>query len=370
MGWCFIRVANHEAVIDKINAMIEKETSAANAVAGGSNAGNGEVLVPSASDLSVAESWTLTCTSAGGDDQAVFSVSGSVSGARDSATSGQVYSVDEISFVISAGDTDWSVGDTFTIAIAGSAKQWEVLSNDPVSRETIFKGIGNGANEILGGLRIMEDSTYWNIEVAGFRGYDPISPFEGNVGYAARWMTANNDQTDLFVSFDSYHITFMTAPVQGTHCVATVGFLNPLAVPEQNNYPLFVGANSASSTTTIGNGSNFYVSPSNGLLWYPDSIEAPTIMIPRTPHNFGSHLVGPDSPLRTHPAIPLTSVSGVQGEIRGIVWPNQIDPDNGLISALSVITEDNDGSTNVYFTSRNINSTAAGSIAGMKMEQG
>lgn len=97
--------------------------SAAAAVAGGGNVGNGTVGSIIVNDsFTKTETWTLTCIAAIANS-GLFSVVGSVTGARGVATVGSSYtsnvitpSNSEIGFLISDGATDFAVGDTFTIA--------------------------------------------------------------------------------------------------------------------------------------------------------------------------------------------------------------------------------------------------------------
>jgi len=88
--------------------------------AGGTNVGNGTVSLPKVTEDAVVETWTLTCTTPGGTGVAVFSVTGSISGAQTNvATSNLTYITDDgaISFLITAGGTPWSADDAFTFAI-------------------------------------------------------------------------------------------------------------------------------------------------------------------------------------------------------------------------------------------------------------
>jgi hypothetical protein len=93
------------------------------AVAGGGNVGNGTVSGISVNNATTkTETWTLTCIDAI-VNAGIFSVVGSVTGARGVAYVGTAYhsnsitpSQSEINFLINDGATDFAVGDTFTIA--------------------------------------------------------------------------------------------------------------------------------------------------------------------------------------------------------------------------------------------------------------
>jgi flagellar hook protein FlgE len=75
--------------------------------------GNGVMSAVTAGAASVAETITMTATSA-----TTFSVSGSVSGALGTATVGTPFTSGQIGFTITAGSTAFVAGDKFTVATA------------------------------------------------------------------------------------------------------------------------------------------------------------------------------------------------------------------------------------------------------------
>jgi hypothetical protein len=93
------------------------------AVPGGSNVGNGTVGSLSVnSTFTKTESWTLTCIHAVANG-GLFSVVGSVSGAKGVATVGSSYVTNvitpansELGFTVADGAIDFAIGDTFAIA--------------------------------------------------------------------------------------------------------------------------------------------------------------------------------------------------------------------------------------------------------------
>lgn len=97
--------------------------SAGSPVAGGGNVGNGTVTSIGVNDqFTKTETWTLSCIAAVANG-GLFSVVGSVTGARGVATVGSAYVSNtivpgnsEINFTINDGSTDFAVGDSFTIA--------------------------------------------------------------------------------------------------------------------------------------------------------------------------------------------------------------------------------------------------------------
>lgn len=86
----------------------------------GSNTGNGTITEVATLPFAVDdETWTLTCTTPGGDGVGIFEVLGSVSGDIGDATSGTEFSDSTagIKFTIDGGGVDWVAGgspDTFT----------------------------------------------------------------------------------------------------------------------------------------------------------------------------------------------------------------------------------------------------------------
>lgn len=85
--------------------------------------GNGVMSAPKANEDAVVETWTLVCTTLGGAGVAVFSCTGSVSGAQtNGVTSDLAYTSDDgaISFLVTAGTTDWAVDDEIVFTVANN----------------------------------------------------------------------------------------------------------------------------------------------------------------------------------------------------------------------------------------------------------
>lgn len=95
---------------------------------GGGNVGNGTVgTYITNNSFTKTETWSLTCIKAGGAGVALFSVVGSLTGARGNATSDAAYVTNvvvpansELGFTIVAGGTNWAVGDTVAIAVVAA----------------------------------------------------------------------------------------------------------------------------------------------------------------------------------------------------------------------------------------------------------
>lgn len=83
------------------------------------NTGNGSIQAVETKPYKTKnETWTITCTTPGGDGVGIFSVVGSVTGSKGNATSGTEFSTGTgtggIKFTLVAGGTAWSIGDIFT----------------------------------------------------------------------------------------------------------------------------------------------------------------------------------------------------------------------------------------------------------------
>ena len=86
-------------------------------VADGGNTGNGTMGAVTTGPTTTSELWTVTCNDDAVSGSEVFSVTGSVSGLQTAeATAGVLYVSDngEVVFTITAGGTDFVVGDEFT----------------------------------------------------------------------------------------------------------------------------------------------------------------------------------------------------------------------------------------------------------------
>jgi len=109
------------------------------APAEGTNTGNGTVSLPKVTEDAVVETFTILCTTLGGAGVAKFSLTGSVSGAQtNEITSDLAYTSDDgaISFLITAGGTDWAVNDEFTFSVANNVVG---MNDDAAIREIEFR---------------------------------------------------------------------------------------------------------------------------------------------------------------------------------------------------------------------------------------
>jgi hypothetical protein len=101
-----------------LDTNINNTPAAETPVADGGNVGTGSMSAVSVLPFkTVNENWTITCTTPGADATAIFSVVGSVTGAKGNATSGTEFTTGTgtggIKFTISGGGVNWSAGDHF-----------------------------------------------------------------------------------------------------------------------------------------------------------------------------------------------------------------------------------------------------------------
>ena len=91
------------------------------------NTGNGFVTAVDTKPFATSDqNWTLTCTTGGPDNTAIFSVVGSIAGNIGNATSGQTFenATHGLRFTIRAGSINWFVGDKFTFRLR-QHPQWQ-----------------------------------------------------------------------------------------------------------------------------------------------------------------------------------------------------------------------------------------------------
>lgn len=102
-----------------LDRIIHRRPATETATAAGGNVGTGGCSAIETKPFKTKnETWTLTCTTPGADGVAIFSVVGSVTGAKGNATSGSEFSTGTgtggIKFTITAGGVNWTAGDIFT----------------------------------------------------------------------------------------------------------------------------------------------------------------------------------------------------------------------------------------------------------------
>jgi len=126
------------------------------------NVGNGIISVISTKPFTTTtQDWTLACTLGGADGVATFSVTGSVSGAQGTATSGTEFTANNgmIKFEISGGATNWALNDEITFS-TNQYPQWDAVNLGEIIW-SILTGYnwGTDTQETWSGLVFDFDST-------------------------------------------------------------------------------------------------------------------------------------------------------------------------------------------------------------------
>ena len=110
--------------------------------------GDGPITAVAAPPPAVSETWTLVCTTPGGHGVAVFSVTGSVSGAQAAATVGTFYDNGLIEFVIQDGGVNFVAADQFDIVVTQSSavtlgEEWTTERWEPPAGEYLSVELSN-----------------------------------------------------------------------------------------------------------------------------------------------------------------------------------------------------------------------------------
>ena len=256
MAWAKRTATDFKDCLQQIHDFVTKAFEAGVVTPNGGNVGTGIVYGASSSENGVAETWTLTCTTPGGDGVAVFSVSGSVSGAQAAATSGVPYSIPEVSFTILNGDVDWSTSnpDSFTFLVAASTALWSVNESDFVSAQEhiLLQGKGSGSDEISVGFRTQtNNTTYWNMEVSGFTGYDATKTYDNQPAKISKYACMSSVSFDFYIFMSGRSIRVVPV-IGGTNYESMyAGWFLPNATVSQYGYPMFIGGSAATATQLI-----------------------------------------------------------------------------------------------------------------------
>lgn len=254
MAWTRIAFSgDYIDAADRLAAFLTRANQPGTVTPGVGNTGDGIVFGLSSTADSVAEDFTLTCTTAGA--AAEFSVVGSVTGAIGTATVNVPFSSDVVCFTIVGGDTNFALTDAFTFSIASGTPNWSEMRNETrrdlaTGKEYVFKGIGGGTDEIYVGIRTLTNgTTYYNWDLQGFTGYVEASNFELLPGYQAGLYTSfpTTGSMVLWIWESARRIIVIPVPTGDYHGQIHLGWLQPTATPSQWDNPLFIGGDSNTS---------------------------------------------------------------------------------------------------------------------------
>jgi hypothetical protein len=204
------------------------------------------------------ETITVKCTSAATPGAEVWSVTGSVSGALASATTGVTYTSSPIGFKINAGATNFAVNDQFTIATtqgamsaAGSA--WTELKyssasyasgQDTVDAETYLKAPGlSGTESIYINIRAFHytASDYYNWEMRAAQGFNSSAIFTAQPGISPQTYVYLWNQSIPYWFIANGQRAIIVAKVSTVYEMAYLGKFLPYGTPGQYPYPVAVG---------------------------------------------------------------------------------------------------------------------------------
>lgn len=236
------------------------------------NTGGGDVTGISAEDDAPTETWTLTCTTGGATG--IFSVTGSISGAKADATVGTPYDNNIVAFTINDGTPDFIIGDDFqfTVTKVMGEEKWTVKkyatgldipdgTDDTISDELILQAPGSeGADEIFVGIQTYYNlgDDYFNWTLNGYIGFigDPPTDF---FAYPGSIHTDRTKCPQVLLDDGSMKYWFVAngRRVIGVMRIGTgiyepfyLGLMLPYGVPTVIPYPLIVGGAAIYHTTT------------------------------------------------------------------------------------------------------------------------
>lgn len=371
MAWAIRTATDFRDALAQVRAFTQKEYFITD-VDAGANTGDGDVRGASASDLSAVESWELFCTAGGGNGEATFSVTGSVSGARATATCGVPYSIDEVSFCIVGGSTDYVYGDHFTVVVdSGTAEwvedRWDTDRDGNGNYELIQHGIGGGSDEIYAAYYTASNfSTYWNWGIGCLTGYVDGNSLGNQPGWSPISDCMNNASFTFYIIHTARHIKVIPLAAS-VHGGSYVGWMLPLATPSQWTYPAFVGGSAYLNNQLIGSYDSYH-----SCYWDCASSNYPTgkyldittwktvpIIYPRHYGYFQNHR--PNLVTGEIELYPATIASS--GILEGVYYPTPYVPAGGLLTAGDVVITP----TECAVCFNNVNRSAAGNLIAMDL---
>lgn len=200
--------------------------------------GNGRLTNYTGGANSVAETFTLTATSAN-----TFSVVGSSSGNIGTATVGTPFTSAVLAFTITAGSQGFVAGDSFTLT---TAPKW-VAMRATAGTEYIWKAPGSdGVSAIYTGAKVYANAgaDIYNWELQGFAGFDTNAAFSAQPG-----AITSTDKPNLALWSGSIPYWFVVngrrvvvvAKVSNTYHAAYLGLIDQYVDPMTYPYALAVG---------------------------------------------------------------------------------------------------------------------------------
>jgi len=208
MPWTRITVNNYGDAADKLASFLTRSNRAGAVTPNVSNTGDGTVFGASSDISSAVEDWTLVCTTGGGNNVGIFSVTGSVSGAQAAATVGVPYSNGLVNFTIIGGTVDFTTAtpDDFTFSVAATTQNWEeergVASTARMGTPTADGGnTGNGTiGSVVGIASDAQAGETWIITSTSATNFTVVGSVSGSKAAATVGVAYDNGQFSMLIT--------------------------------------------------------------------------------------------------------------------------------------------------------------------------
>jgi len=266
-------------LFQRLRGYLTGKMSIENEQPGETNVGDGYLknLLPALTP--VAETWTLVCTTGGGDGVAIFSVTGSVTGASSAATCEVDYDNGVVKFKIGFGATNYAPGDQFTFDVVANSipggQQWTELKYIP--GEEVVPGQNNGmnvtpvdgatyANELylqapgLAGADeihinmhtyFSESSDYYNLGFVGTTGFETLDAWVDQPGKSTgQYMAAWQFQIPYWIVANGRRF-IITFKISTNYMNGYFGYILPYATPNEYPYPLLIAGSGSGNTNAV-----------------------------------------------------------------------------------------------------------------------
>lgn len=235
--------------------------------------GNGTIDSIDPQPGAITETWTVACTDATTPGSEVWSVTGSVSGAQATATTGVAYSNTFVEFTITAGGTNFAVSDQFVFDttqgdLSAANQAWEEESYDDATLdgeglqdlELILRGPGlSGTEQIWASFTTNQSviSDYYNMVLHTHIGYVSSNALVDQPGYIGnRTIPMWNASIRYWLCINGQRIA-IAAKVETHYMSGYVGKFNPYATPNQYPYAITIGAMTNTTTNRYSASASF-----------------------------------------------------------------------------------------------------------------
>lgn len=330
-------------LFQRLRKYLTGNMSVENEISNPANVGDGFIrwLLPQGG--STIQSWTLTCTTAGGDGVGIFSVVGSVSGTLAPATVGTFWNPSEIEFEIREGATPYSVGDEFTFDVIANdipvGQQWTELKYSPgvetvpgannnmnvdpgagdlYANELYLKGPGLAAadNVHVNMYTVYDESGDWyNLGFMGATGFETLDNFDNQPGVSpVNGMMAWQFQIPYWIVADGRRF-IITFKVSTSYMNGYFGLILPYATPTEYPYPLYIGGGYTTPNLRWSNESNNHRSFFDPYAGYMYTIEGTWLLIQNKYDSNGNEIAPTVSNIWPHGGNTVSNVRQSPGDV-------------------------------------------------------